>query len=568
MSERNISPVLPFLFLLIFLAGCAGQVPPGGGPVDTTPPTVIRTSPDSNAVHVNTRSVELEFSEYVDRRSVEESIFISPYPGEIEFDWGTTDVTINFQQDLRKNTTYVVNVGTDVKDRRAGNKMAAGYTLAFSTGDSIDRGVISGRVFDEKPQGIMMFAYALERYKPDTLNPSKVKPDYIMQTGKDGSFVLSHLAFGPYRIIAVRDEYHNLVYDKQVDQYGVTVGDTSITPDRPTVTNLWFRLSTEDTAKPFLTGIQTLNDHHLRARFSEPVDSISFGHALFEIHDTLKGTSIGIVLADRNSSMPSAVDILTSTALDSAVGYRLTARNIFDRAGNPLDSANASLPFTGTATPDTLLPIPEVEGITDSTRGVPLDRKFVVRFSEPVHHEPLNGMVRLVDTVKTPVDAVTDWLSATDLLLTPTAPLKSKLWYAIRVVLDSVRDYSGNRWKDSVWSVHFQSLDLRTTGTVEGVVADTLQGKQRGPIYVTAHSVDMKPPVAKTLRLGNSGAFVFEQLPEGRYTFSAFRDDDSSGTYSFGKPYPFVPSERFTFSADTIRVRARWGVEGVLLKFR
>ena len=143
--------VLPFaaaLGLAGLLIQCAGQIQPPGGPPDTVPPRIIRTLPDSNAVRVQTGSVELEFSEYVDRRSVEESIFISPYVGELQFDWSGTQVTFTFPQSLRRNTTYVVNVGTDVADLRAQNRMSSGFTLAFSTGDSIDQGYISGRVFD------------------------------------------------------------------------------------------------------------------------------------------------------------------------------------------------------------------------------------------------------------------------------------------------------------------------------------------------------------------------------------------------------------------------------------
>ena len=60
------------LVLAFFLFSCAGQVPPLGGPPDTVPPAVLRTVPDSNAVRVETDRVELEFSEYVDRLSVED----------------------------------------------------------------------------------------------------------------------------------------------------------------------------------------------------------------------------------------------------------------------------------------------------------------------------------------------------------------------------------------------------------------------------------------------------------------------------------------------------------------
>ena len=257
--------ILSFFTLaaVVMLLSCAGQIAPPGGPVDVVPPEVIRTVPDTNAVRVETNSIELEFSKYVDRRSVEESIFISPYVGDLEFDWSGTSVAVRFTQSLRRNTTYVVNIGTDVKDRRAGNRMARGFTLAFASGDSIDRGAIGGRVYDEKPEGVMIFAYALGGINADTLNPATTRPDYIMQTGLRGTYSLSHLAYNRYRVFAVRDQYRDLVYDKQTDQCGVTSEDVVLSAQRPEVHEVNFKLSEEDTTRPFLTAARALDRRHL-----------------------------------------------------------------------------------------------------------------------------------------------------------------------------------------------------------------------------------------------------------------------------------------------------------------
>ncbi len=558
---------IAILYCALLILSCAGQAPPGGGPIDAIPPTIIKTVPDTNAVRVKDNSIELEFSEYVDRRTVEESIFISPYVGTLEFDWGTTNVKVSFSQPLKLHTTYVVNIGTDVVDLRARNRMAAGYTLAFSTGDSIDQGLISGRIFDEKPEGVMIFAYALANYNPDTLDPAKAKPDYIMQTGKNGLFALSHIAFGRYRIIAVRDEYRNLLYDKQVDQFGVTVGDMVVTHEQSKVSDLWFRLSQEDTTKPFLTSVLPLTARHIQVRFSEAIDSLSFERASFSVVDTLKLKPLGIVLANRSRGTPSVVDMVLETTLDSGLAYRVSARGIFDRSGNPLDTVNASQVFLGVATPDTVKAHPMVKSITDSVKGIPLEQVFDIEFAKPVLHSPLVAAISLRDSAKVTVPSALRWLSASDAQLVPAVPLRSKEWYQIQVTMDSVQDYAGNRWKDSTLRLRFQSLDLRTTGTVEGVVLDNEKGGH-GPIYVTAMNVGANQMYEKAIRLPLPGSFTLEQLPEGKYTFKGFRDADSSGSYSFGRPFPFVPSERFTVVSDTIKVRARWGVEGVVLKFR
>jgi hypothetical protein len=67
------------------------------------------------------------------------------------------------------------------------------------------------------------------------------------------------------------------------------------------------------------------------------------------------------------------------------------------------------------------------------------------------------------------------------------------------------------------------------------------------------------------MTLEGEGSFLFSSLPEGRYIVEAYRDEDGSGTYSYGLPFPFRPSERFVVGSDTLKVRPRWSAEGVTL---
>ena len=546
------------------LAGCAGQVPPGGGPRDTIPPAIVRTFPDSNAVRVIPDAVTLEFSKYVDRRSVEESIFISPYPGDLRYDWSGKAVTFTFSGKLREHTTYVVNVGTDVADLREGNRMGASFTLAFSTGDSIDRGFINGRVFDEKPEGVLIFAYRLSDLLPDTLDPSRVKPDYVTQTGKDGTFSLAHLAFGPYRVLAVRDEYHNFIYDRQIDQYGVPPGDFILSPREPVVKDLWYRLWKEDTTRPFTAGVRALDRHRIGVRFSEPLDSASFTRSTFTVVDTLSTRAVPIRLVYLDRFQPSVAGIFTDVPLDSPAVYRLTVRGVADLAGNLMDRGAPGEIFAGTLLTDTLSPSISVQDIKDSTRGLPLIPVIEVRFNDPVLPFSLPAGAVLTDSTKKEVPARSLWTGPESFALIPRGPLPGNAWYTLRVTMDSVRSLTGRTYRDSTFVFHFQTLDLRNTGSISGIVRDARGGK----IVLTATSINITPRHSSTVRMGSPGPFALAELPEGKYTITAFSDSAGSGEYAFGVPAPFRPSDRFTVFPDTIRVRARWGVEGVLVKFR
>ncbi len=566
--KKSFSVGAGFWAISLVFAGCAGQLPPPGGPPDVVPPRVVAAVPDSNAVRVKPEYIELTFSKYVERRSVEESIFISPYVGELKFDWSGTSVSIRFSQALRENTTYVVNVGTDVVDvGREGTRMASGFTLAFSTGDSIDHGMIRGRVFDAKPEGVMIFAYALKGLDPDTLNPSHTKPDYIMQTGVGGFFTLSNLALGTYRVLAVRDEYKNLLYDKEIDQFGVASGDVTLTAAAPTATGVWFRLSKEDTTKPFLSNVNAMDRFDLTVRFSEPLDTATFGGSSFSVIDTLSRRQIPVALSWIQRHLPASVGLMLSTPLDSGRTYRLSVAGVSDRAGNLLDTAHASADFTGVPRPDTLKPRYTVVALHDSARGYPPDASLEIDFSKPVRHRPIDQSLQFLDSSSHEVPAERQWLSPTDLLFKPLRELNSNAWYRFRIVMDSVVDERGNRYRDSVSLLRFQTLDLKTTGTLDGTIVDEKKGSA-GEIVVTAASAAQGSPQQRTIRVPQPGPFSITQIVEGKYVLSAYRDADSSRSFSYGLPYPFKPSERFTVYPDTLKVRARWGVEGVVIKLR
>jgi hypothetical protein len=511
---------------------------------------------------VTENAVEIEFSEYVDRRTAEEAIFISPPVGNLEFDWSGTEVTILFEDTLRRNTTYVLTIGTDVVDKRAGNRMASGYTLAFSTGDSIDRGLISGKVFDQKPEGIMVFAYALQGIDPDTLDPGRRKPDYVMQTGKDGMFAISNVAWGTYRLFAVRDEYRNLLYDTQVDEYGVARNDITLSDQVPRVGQVWFRMAREDTTSPFLTEVEPLGPSLLRLRFSEPIDSFSFEGATVTLTDTLTGADqqiAGLYLEGPKSTLGSLVTI---APLDSGAAYRLTVEGVLDTAGNAIQPRDASALVFPTAAVDTTPPLVSLQTVADTSIGYSLSRPIELRFSEPVDSVPVRGGLALIRDNSDQIEAQLRWLNPARLLIQPMNPSLTGGVLELSITMDSIRDVSGNTYRDSVLVVSIPLFDPKKMGEAVGRVVDE-SDEGKGSVQITAESVGRS--WRKSVSIQEPGPFRIDGLPEGRYRFSAFRDADESQVYSPGLPFPFKPSERFIVGSDTVKIRARWAVEGILL---
>ena len=133
------------------------------------------------------------------------------------------------------------------------------------------------------------------------------------------------------------------------------------------------------------------------------------------------------------------------------------------------------------------------------------------------------------------------------------------------VRFDSLRDEMGNRWKDSTRKFSFWTIDPEMVSSIEGTLVDSDSSLVDRYVVIAKNSTDkMKPPVHVAARRGKK--FLFPLLGEGEYRLKAFQDLDGTGIYNSGKPFPFVPSERIAVYRDSIKVRARWPVEGVLIK--
>ncbi|MGA9363986.1 MAG: Ig-like domain-containing protein [Bacteroidota bacterium] len=535
--------------------------------MDTVPPKIVATYPEPNTVSFSDNKIILEFDKYVEEPSVEGSVFISPALEQLEFDWSGKKVEIRFAQKLRPATTYVLNVGTDVVDVRNRNRMDKAFNLAFSTGGSIDSGSISGRVYDEKPEGVMIFAYRRDSLSMKALDPSVEKPHYLTQTGKEGSFSLTHLSLGAYRVFAVRDEYKNLLYDAGIDQIGMYHTDVVLDSTRSSFGNVNFQLTKEDTTQPQLFSATALDRNHLLLRFSKPLDTKRFRSNAFSLVDTLNGEHLQTRDGFVDLQNPSSLVLVTSDQKPEA-GYRVVGDSIFDTTGHPLSTKSNSATFGGVALPDSSAPRIITISVRDSARHVPFDVRIQISFDDVVKQQEIEKAFSLLDSSGVRVSGVFSWETHAAVSFVPRTELQSRAWYKLRLPLSAVIDLGGNRGKDSALVVNFETVDKNQFGSLEGEVVDETGSEAQSAIVAkakTAHEGDRR---VYDVRLLHAGKFQIPRIGEGSYTLSAFRDDDNNGKYSYGKPFPFQPSELFAFYPDTVKVRARWPVEGIVIRLK
>ncbi|MBI1805177.1 MAG: Ig-like domain-containing protein [Ignavibacteriae bacterium] len=563
--NRTVVEFLCYNLFVLTSFFCAGQVAPSGGPPDKTPPEIVSTYPTPGTTNFHDKKIRIEFSKYVDLLKVQQSIFVSPNLGTLTYDWGGKDVEIQFADSvLRPNTTYILTLGTDVEDTR-GNRLAQAFALPFSTGERIDSASIAGKVFDEKPVGVMIFAFMLNNRRPDTLNPIHTKPDYLTQTGKDGAFTLPNLAPGSYRLFAIRDEYKNLLYDQQTDQFGIAAASVHLTTPTATVTGLQFRLTSEDTTRPFLSSARALDRSHVLLRFSEAMDTASINLLSVEIAETTAPAALHVLDVSFMETLLEAQ--VVTTAQESAKVYKVSIAGARDLHENPLNDNAGSPIFEASIVHDTTTPRVTFLSGQDSIRNIDPRDSIDISFSEPIQRTLFERGFDLVDSAKREVPGRMAWSGSARVVFLPIHLLTYGAWYRATMRLDSIVDYAGNRAKDTLLVRRFQTIREDVFGSIAGTITDEAQNVQ-GKVYLFATDIAGKNARVHQIVLDAPGSFIVEYLPEGKYTLWVFRDVDGNGTYTYGAVFPYHPAERFTIYPDTLKVRARWPLEGVNLQLK
>jgi hypothetical protein len=217
------------------LGGCAKPDFPPGGPVDTTPPRVLASSPGDSTTRVPLDlEITLLFSETMDRVSVRDGFRVYPNPGvPPSFHWSGRRFRVSWEGGLRPNTTYQAFLSAGAKDAH-GVILGVPFTLRFSTGDSLDPGKITGvvRAKTLPTRGVPIWAYPESLgLAPDFAN---VLPSYATETDTGAVYTLTSLPLRlGFTIHAVYDINRNGAFDSLTDVVASFPRVIRLTPERP-----------------------------------------------------------------------------------------------------------------------------------------------------------------------------------------------------------------------------------------------------------------------------------------------------------------------------------------------
>lgn len=207
------------ILLAFILASCAHELPLTGGDKDTKAPVAEKFSPANKATQFNSKTITIEFDEFVKLKDPNKQILISPPGTEFIATEKGKSIQITITNPLKTNATYVINFGSSIADNNEGNVLND-LVYTFSTGSFLDSLVTGFRVLDAftlkpKPNARVM----LYDVDVDSL-PLTQLPYYAGTTAENGQVRIGYMKPGNFKVFVLEEENKNYLYDKTNEGIG------------------------------------------------------------------------------------------------------------------------------------------------------------------------------------------------------------------------------------------------------------------------------------------------------------------------------------------------------------
>lgn len=212
--------VCAVLSSLLFPQSCANTTEaPTGGARDTIPPVIVGIKPLPGASGVPTHKTQIVFSfnEFVKVKEPKNIYLSPPQEKAPKYKIKGKNVIVYFEEDLKPNTTYTLDISSAIVDNNEGN-VYPGFTLVFSTGTAVDSMLVTGAVLDSKTLNPVKGATVMLYKDASDSAVFKHRPDASTKTDDWGYFALRNVQDTVYRLYAIVDESGNNIFDPDVDQ--------------------------------------------------------------------------------------------------------------------------------------------------------------------------------------------------------------------------------------------------------------------------------------------------------------------------------------------------------------
>ncbi len=505
-------------------------------------------NPEDQSLNTKPEVITLEFDEFVKLDNPNKNIIITPRinKDELLVEALKNQVTLELNQELEENTTYVFNFQKSIQDLSEGNP-AENLKLVFSTGDQIDSLSLSGRVNTYFPTGRDDFEDILIGLYPigDTTDLFSGPPYYISQSDSLGNYSINNIKQGDYKAFVWKDQNNSLKAEFKSEKYDFLPDTISIEKN---LTDLIFNLSASD-----------LTEFRLQ-RSSSSTESydLIFNKNPLEIeltHEQL-GKSLFYTTEDKKIKLYSTETISDSTAvklqLADSIGFTIdtTIWAKFpesDRKPEELTfSANSGKSFLERLKAELTFNKP-LRQINYDSLYIPLDS------AKRIQIQP--EMVSFKDSLRR------------DILLfdIPIADTLELQIFPLTLADSTFQDFEG-QFNAEPLVANYRKIDPET-------LADQISGRinsQNTPFIVRLRN--SKEEIYREIYLENESDFSFERIEAGTYTIQVIEDKNGNQRWDPSNYYQNKLAEKVYYyqnpenQTKEIILKSGWTTEDLIIE--
>ncbi len=525
---------------------CAAIQSPPGGAKDTTPPELLETIPPNGTILYKGGRIELIFSEYLNENTVEKSIRILPtLDPEPKIIYKGRRLYIEMPGILAENQTYIISIDRTLQDEHK-VPLSQGIQVAFSTGETIATGKISGTVSYHKSSSVQL--WKIKNDDDLKLFYQRI-PDYVVDASDSGYYEFRYLSNGDYRIVGVDRSASGLQIAPERMIYGLTWEPLIILDDDKNVNDLNIRMPQK------LGGIKMNQAEWKTGDWSV----LTFSE---NINDYVSNIDIKVQDDDSSITIPEIfLDPLDQAKLNIIIpDYREQTFATFITNGlyqgniSVIDSGMIKVrvdTLTDTSNMEILSPKNKYLLSIDSDRITPLE----IIFSSLIDTNKSNDFMSLLkDSLEVPF--MYEWETPLSLTLRPKENWVVDSDYQLSVVSSKLVPVYGKVLLDSIKTISFKTSDFLGYGQLLGDFINLPNVNHMVELY----SLEKEPSIFRTV-VNSDGTFKMKRLPEGNYKLFLFQDDNKNNRYSFGEIDPYSTAEKFFLLSDTLKIRSNWDLE-------
>lgn len=560
--KKHIHSIILLLTILVyslFSKSCGNTSGgPTGGDKDTLPPILVSVTPllYSTDFPLAKQTIRLTFDEYVVLKDAATNIYISPPTGKrLQTSIKGKGIQITFQDTLRPNTTYNIELGNAVVDNNEGN-IFPGYSYTFSTGSVIDSLYTTGTVNNYKTMLPVKRATIAFYTSPADSAVLTTLPDAIAKSDDWGFFTARNLKDTTYYIYAFEDQNNNNKYDPdnetiafldsifvpmlvmndKVHELGhFDVKDTAACMKRDSYMSL--SLFEEMPSRQFVENRARTDARSLWIKFSAPnviidtlhIDRISNDKLIQEFN--IQRDSLSLWINDQ-SAMPDTLHLaITYHATDStgklspltenfkmpiAAENKQSSSTTRRRTGYDPTIANkdTTLKFTLTAEPENI----EQNG-------------FILDFNLPLIHSAFDSIGfwyinPMMQRKNENITITRDTANIRRYIIRPENPLASGNDYNLRIPSGIFTDINGFK-NDSL----VKKVSLPTDETLSTLVIDAINVNNN---YIIELLNEKRDKVIRTYNIKEDSKLSFPYLKADKYSIRITEDKNGNGILDTG----------------------------------